>query len=274
MPRETLEKKDVKYFGIYRGKVLDNVDPDKLGRVKVQIYPAFAEIIDPAGLPWAVPATPISQGAGQFDPNDITKEGIGTFIVPRINTYIFCFFEEGDPYQPVYFAEATTAKWGIPIDRRTNVLKTIKDTVDEPSVPIALDGTWVEGYDTEEPNYPHNKVIKTISGIVVEVEDKVEDPQKIKVKIFHPSKSWLEWHTDGTLNLHLAGNEQIVVKGGKNEYVKGTFNLTVNGNLNAKVGQNLNVEVGQIINVVTGGAITVTAGGVVIIQGPLVHINP
>jgi len=102
-----LTQHNEKFYGNYRGEVLSNEDPLKLGRIKVRIFPMLAGITDPALLPWAVPAMPLSSGAG---------EDYGTFCVPEIGTNVWVFLEAGDIYQPVYFAEATDGLKGLPVD--------------------------------------------------------------------------------------------------------------------------------------------------------------
>jgi len=99
-----------KFPGIYRGTVMDNVDPLQYGRVKVKIYPMLADV-ETTNLPWAVPMYPIWEGAGT---------GIGYFAVPDIGTNVFVMFEMGDIYQPVYIGEAPDAVKGLPSDRTTN----------------------------------------------------------------------------------------------------------------------------------------------------------
>jgi uncharacterized protein involved in type VI secretion and phage assembly len=102
---------DTKYYGIYRGSVLSNTDPDKTGRIKVQIYPMFRGITDPLLLPWAVPAYPIYEGSGN---------GIGYFAVPKVGTLIYCMFEAGDCNQPIYMFEAPSKVHGIPASSATS----------------------------------------------------------------------------------------------------------------------------------------------------------
>lgn len=273
MSNQLLEEKDIRFYGIYRGKVLDYKDPQGYGRIKVQVYPVFSEIADPEALPWAVPAFALGQGAGVVDPAKPEAEGIGTFVVPRPGTFVFVFFEQGDPYQPVYFAEAQTALYGLPIDRKQNVLAPVKDTVDEPNVPTPLGGHWAEAYDAEEPNYPDNKVIKTINGIVIEVEDKFDDPKRAKIKIYHPSKSWIEWLTDGSMHIHLAANSQQVIKGWGRIYIKGNCDLTIDGSAGVKIGGAYVNEVGGNVSL-TAPAVNVVAGTVTITGSAGVFINP
>ena len=107
----TFEKHDDRFLGIYRGEVLDNVDPLQYGRIKVKVYPMMSSITDSTLLPWAAAAQPIFDGSGA---------DYGTFAVPMIGTKVWVFFEQGSVYQPVYFAEAPDAINGLPSVRTTN----------------------------------------------------------------------------------------------------------------------------------------------------------
>jgi len=114
-----LVKATTKYPGIYRGKVVMNDEEQatlpagqtaqKWGRVKVRVYPMFgSEEIQIDALPWAVPAYPMFGGAGQ---------GFGFFAVPKVDSMVWCFFEDGDPMSPVYFAEAPDGVNGLPSEK-------------------------------------------------------------------------------------------------------------------------------------------------------------
>lgn len=110
---------NLKFPGNYRGQVVSNTDPDMLGRIKVEIFGVFTGISSD-DIPWAIPALPISSGAGS---------GFGSFAVPEVGSLVWCFFEKEDVYQPVYFAEAVDRIHGLPSERTTNypsrkVLKT------------------------------------------------------------------------------------------------------------------------------------------------------
>lgn len=123
----------LKFTGNFRGKVVSNADPSSLGRIKVEIFGVFDDIAS-ANIPWAVPAFPLSSGAGV---------GYGSFAVPEVGSYVWCFFENGDVYQPVYFAEAADGVHGLPSERTTN--------------------------------YPSRKIIKTKCGTVIYVDDSTGD---------------------------------------------------------------------------------------------------
>jgi len=153
-------KKDVlKFNGNYRGKVVSNTDPKSFGRIKVEIFGIF-DNINFADIPWAVPAFPLSSGAG---------EGFGSFAVPEVDSFVWCFFENGDVYQPVYFAEASDGIHGLPSERTTN--------------------------------YPNTKVLKTKNGITVLINDKLGSEE---VKIVHPTGAYIQIDSNG--NIEVSGN--------------------------------------------------------------------
>ena len=115
----SIKKSTMKYHGNFRGKVEDDNDPLKLGRVKVRIHPIMNNAkITTEMLPWAVPALPMMGGAGEAG-------AYGFFAVPRINAEVWVFFEMGDPAQPVYFAEAGNAKHGMVTEKDTAYPKAI-----------------------------------------------------------------------------------------------------------------------------------------------------
>lgn len=177
MSKEIFKKFSGKYYGMYRGKILDNNDPSQLGRCRIQIYPMFSEISVAADLPWATPAMSLFEGAGT---------GIGSFCVPDIDTFVFCFFEEGDIYQPVYFAEAQTAGKGLPTERTTN--------------------------------YPNRKVFKTSSGIVIYIDDTAK---VVKIKTAQDIYFQLD-DTNKTIDIKHPVTARIFIDATGNVIVTGT----------------------------------------------------
>lgn len=147
-----LQQTDTRFDGIYRAKVVDNMDSDMLGRVKAQIYPMLSDVAA-NDLPWCVPAYPIWEGAGN---------NTGYFAVPDVDSFVFVFFEQGDIYQPVYFAEAPTKTKGLPPDRVIN--------------------------------YPNRKVMQTTSGIIFMVDDTAK-----VVNITHPTGTQITIQGDGQI---------------------------------------------------------------------------
>jgi len=86
-----------KYYGKYRGFVVDNADPEKLGRVRVKVPGVLGE----AESGWALPCLPFGGLAGQ-----------GSFTVPEIDAQVWVEFEAGEPSQPIW----TGTYWRVPDD--------------------------------------------------------------------------------------------------------------------------------------------------------------
>lgn len=74
------------YFGKYRGKVENNLDPLGLGRVQVSV----ADVYGDGTLSWAMPCLP---GAGP---------SVGFFSIPPAGANVWVEFERGDPDYPVW----------------------------------------------------------------------------------------------------------------------------------------------------------------------------
>src|SRR5260370_26777432 len=85
-----------RYYGKHRGLVIENIDPEQIGRVLVQVPDVLGEI--PSS--WAMPCVPAA--------------GIqsGCFIVPPIGSQVWVEFEQGDPDYPIW----TGGFWGLVAD--------------------------------------------------------------------------------------------------------------------------------------------------------------
>jgi uncharacterized protein involved in type VI secretion and phage assembly len=75
-----------KYYGKYRGTVLNNVDPMQIGRLMVQI-PDVSNLIPSS---WAMPCFPIS------------GKQMGAYMIPQIGAGVWVEFEQGDPDYPIW----------------------------------------------------------------------------------------------------------------------------------------------------------------------------
>ncbi|HEU4421775.1 MAG TPA: phage baseplate assembly protein V [Pilimelia sp.] len=75
-----------KYFGKYRGKVANNVDPMLQGRIQVTC-PA---VLGDGQLSWALPSSPYA------------GPGVGFFAVPPNGANVWVEFEAGDPDYPIW----------------------------------------------------------------------------------------------------------------------------------------------------------------------------
>jgi uncharacterized protein involved in type VI secretion and phage assembly len=75
-----------RFYGIYRGTVVNNIDPQQLGRITVSVP-------DVGGLTPSTFAMPCVPLAGKQ---------MGTFMVPQIGAGVWLQFEAGDPDRPVW----------------------------------------------------------------------------------------------------------------------------------------------------------------------------
>ena len=100
-------------FGLKRGTVLENADPDGMGRLIIGI-PGLAD----EGTGWAQPMGLPGAGAG-----------LGTWSIPPIGAQVFVLFEDGDIDSPVWAAGpfTRTEQSNIPRDALAAVNEDAKD---------------------------------------------------------------------------------------------------------------------------------------------------
>ncbi len=75
-----------KYYGKYRGMVLNNVDPLQIGRLMVQV-PDVSALIPSS---WAMPCFAF------------TGKQMGAYMIPQIGAGVWVEFEQGDPDYPIW----------------------------------------------------------------------------------------------------------------------------------------------------------------------------
>ena len=98
-----LERIENRYFGKYRGTVVDRADPQKLGRLKLNVPSVLADAV----TGWAWPAAAYA------------GKGIGLFAVPQVGDIVWVEFAEGELDQPLWTGCAWAAPGGqseIPAD--------------------------------------------------------------------------------------------------------------------------------------------------------------
>jgi len=82
-----------KFFGKYRGTVINNIDPEQIGRIQA-IVPAVSNVVPTS---WAMPCVPF---AGKAE---------GFFAIPQIGSGVWMEFEGGDPDKPIWVG----GFWGV-----------------------------------------------------------------------------------------------------------------------------------------------------------------
>lgn len=75
------------YYGKYRAFVVDNADPENLGRVTAQV----PSVLGTEVTGWALPCAPYGGLDGQ-----------GLFLIPDVGAQLWVEFEEGNPNKPIW----------------------------------------------------------------------------------------------------------------------------------------------------------------------------
>ncbi len=97
------------YFGKYRGLVVNNIDPNRMGRLQVACPTVLGENV----LSWAMPCVPF---AGIME---------GFYMMPTIGSNVWVEFEGGDPRYPIW-AGCFWTQQTIPPKALTPFVRTIK----------------------------------------------------------------------------------------------------------------------------------------------------
>jgi len=74
------------YYGKYRGKVENNVDPQQLGRIQVSCPSVLGE----GTISWATPSAPYA------------GSGVGFFAIPPVRANVWVEFEAGNTELPIW----------------------------------------------------------------------------------------------------------------------------------------------------------------------------
>ncbi|GBL15915.1 hypothetical protein MTo_03234 [Microcystis aeruginosa NIES-1211] len=74
-----------RFYGKYRGIVLDNEDPLGLGRIRAEVAVVYG-----SKLNWALPCTPYA------------GPGVGFYAIPPVGANVWLEFEGGDPNYPIW----------------------------------------------------------------------------------------------------------------------------------------------------------------------------
>jgi hypothetical protein len=150
------------FYGKYRGKVVNNVDPEMLGRI-IALVPAISEL----PLTWALPNAPFAGSS------------VGLFALPPIGANVWIEFEGGDPNYPIW----TGCFWGrgevpaSPALPTTVMLKTelITLTLDDLKAELKLEARTPAGVQTVEMTpagikLNSNMVVVTLSQESIELK--------------------------------------------------------------------------------------------------------
>jgi len=162
-----LDRLENAWYGKYRGVVVDNKDPEQLGRVRLMVPSVFGGVTDRDPTPddlfvtdWAWPCVPCGGKADQ-----------GFFFVPDEGAKVWVEFEEGNLDCPIWVGTF----WSKPSETEI------------PSESRVMTG-----------NKPERRVLKTSSGHVIEFCD-VENEESITIR--HKDLAVIHFDEKGSITI-------------------------------------------------------------------------
>lgn len=142
---DLIQKLERRFYGKYRGIVIDNADPKKLGRLKLQVPSVLG---DEVVTGWALPCLPYGGDVNQ-----------GFWFIPEVGAGVWVEFEEGDLEFPLWVGTFWSEAGG------------------ESEAPKPNDKDGAEQGSVQDP--PTSKIIKTKKGHTIQLEDAEGDEQVI-----------------------------------------------------------------------------------------------
>ncbi len=232
-----VEKVERRFYGKYRGFVVDNADPEQLGRLKLQVPSVLG---DKVVTGWAMPCVPYGGAANQ-----------GTFFIPENEAGVWVEFEEGDLEFPVWVGSFWSKPGG------------------ESELPKPND----DQDDSNRQETPTRKIIKTLKGHTVQFEDGEGDEMILIVEGVHHHVITL--NKDGItlidgVNAHevTLDSNGIILKDGAGAGIV----LETDSDVTIK-GANITLEADSAVKL-TGAEVNVEATAQLTAKGNPIHLNP
>lgn len=246
-----------KLGGFFRAEVTDNKDPQMFGRVKVRI-PDIMPGITSGEKGWANPA---NNPIGGLNKNgDSQHHYSGTCYIPPIGSWVWVFFENGNPNRPFYLGALDL--------ENSKVLP-------ECQVGGSPEKKWV--------------IYKSHSGRTIVISD---DPDDERVEITGKKRQLSNppvgdtgsvYTIDGNQTTILiderGGKEKILIKNHKGDYInfdienqklqismQADIHIKSNGSIYLKAADSIHFKAGENINLHAAGTINTKGNGTVNIQ--------
>jgi len=272
MPNANEYDPEFTWLGIYRAKVIDAKDPDKQGKVKIWIPDLMPEIDDDFGI-WARPANNVIGGANTLEETDGADQVYqGMWMVPSLGSYVYVFFEAGNPNTPRYIAGADFGQQNAPIEnqqydyeKKWTIFKShqgriiiVSDDTNDARVEITgkkrkiADGATQSGSPSSVYDIDGNQ-----STILIDERDGKE-----KILIKDHRGNYININTtNGKIDIEVPDGE-INVKAAKTIKITAQQNieLTSSADVNVKA-KNINLKAKEKINIESGGDANVKSLG-------------
>jgi len=220
------------YNQIKFGTVVDINDPEKLGRVKVNVY-GLHDNIDTKDLAWSMVMMP---------GNTPAKGGIGSSVNLLVGTLVAGVCMDRAMQEFLVLGTLPT-KTDETEDNNVRVRAEADPNADEEI------GSY-QPASTYAPEYPYNNVMETESGHVKEYDD---TPGVERITERHKSGTQYEISANGSKTERIVRDNYRLVVGHDTLEVYGNVRIIVSGNADVAVAGNMNTAVGgSMVANVTG----------------------
>jgi uncharacterized protein involved in type VI secretion and phage assembly len=177
---DLLQKVERRFYGKYRGFVVDNDDPKHLGRLRVRVPSLLGSDVVTG---WAMPCVPYGGAANQ-----------GILFIPEADSGVWIEFEEGDLEFPIWVG----AFWSEPGG--------------ESELPKPNDPDGAEQSSVQDP--VTRKIIKTRKGHTIQFEDADGDESILIVQVTDSGPNVVVLNADGISLTDLHGNSLVMASNG------------------------------------------------------------
>ncbi len=270
-----------RFYGKYRGMVIDNVDPMTLARIKVSV-PAVPATTDT----WALPCVPYADGKGETP--------VGFHMIPPVGAHVWIEFEGGDPSYPIWtgcywepdvFTDPKTINAKEP--PRVKMIKTmhsdfiLDDTDKETAGGITLQ-VDEKAAKTKVVMKFYKEGVLIETGVCTITMNPVEKQTEIKVSETRitMTETQIEMKTDKVI---IDASETIDIKAGKAITVKAGTELKLEAGTAAtlkagtsgtvQAGTNLDAKAGTMGTFKASAGLTLDGGAMTTVKGGMVKIN-
>lgn len=249
-----------RYLGSWRGRVSDDQDPKKQGRVRCIVPDVYGS----SESPWALPKLPG-----------------GDFATPSIGDQVWVSFEQGDVDRPILEGYLPSSAGGALAAAPTMLAEDDETT----ALYLGRGGGLVEIEDAEaeggarplrepattaQPTYPNVRGIR-IGQTYIEVDG---TPGQERIHLHHPSGAYYEIGATGQVLRKARGAETAWVQGQQTTVVTGQRTDAVGGSLLQEVKKRFRRVVKRDLSTKTGGnevreiggSLTATVNGAMITE--------
>lgn len=234
----------------FRATVVDNVDPEKLGRIKIRILDIHGtdQNIPDSNLPWAIQMRPTFLGG---------SSQVSTFSVPRIDSEVIVTHIKGDIYQPAYVFELNNSN-------------TILDE-------SAEDYPESYGFKDSDGNKYHVNMEQDTLKILFNGDEFIEITKNRDTIIGESDSETIGIDQTSTIGNNktttIANDESNTVNNNKTENIASNSNITVGGNLTENVTGSVSQTISGGLTINVSGAVNVTAAGTASVTAPTIELN-